>query len=127
MTTGWSRKTGLVAVSAGANMVLQIKNVNKEVRYLHLMTLKSNVDPWKSGRIRIRVAILSPGKEDKPLETSVEIDGNHQSSRGDPEHITHHFNLDFGGNKAPIGSDIMMSLELVEGSNFKILGIMLCS
>ena len=127
MTTGWSRKTGLVAVSAGANMVLQVKNVNKEVRYLHLMTLKSNVDPWKSGRIRIRVAILSPGKEDKPLETSVEIDGNHQSSRGDPEHITHHFNLDFGGNKAPIGSDIMMSLELVEGSRFKILGIMLCS
>lgn len=127
MTTGWSRKTGLVAVGTGANMVLQVKNVSKEVRYLHLMTLKSNVEPWKSGRIRFRVAILSPGKEDQALETSLEIDGYHESSSGDPEHITHHFNLDFGDNKAPIGSDIMMSLELVEGFSFKILGIMLCS
>ena len=127
MTTGWSRKTGLVAIGAGANMVLQVKNVNKAVRYLHLMTRKSNVEPWKSGRMRFRVAILSPGKMDQPLETSLEIDGYHQTSGADSEHITHHFNLDFGDNKAPIGSDIMMSLELVEGSSFKILGIMLCS
>lgn len=127
MSTGWSRKTGLVAISAGAKLVLQVKNVDKEVRYLHLMTLKSNVQPWITGKVRFRVGIWAPGKGDQPSETSFEIDGSHQTSSTDPEHITHHFNMDFGDNKAPIGSDIMWSLELVEGSTFKVLGLMLCS
>ena len=127
MSTGWSRKTGLVAINAGAKMVLQVKNIEREVRYLHLMTLKSNVEPWKIGKVRFRVGIWAPGKGDQPLETSFEIDGSHQTTSTDPEHITHHFNMDFGDNKAPIGSDIMWSLELVEGSNFKVLGLMLCS
>ena len=127
MSTGWSRKTGLVAISAGAKMVLKVKNVEKEVRYLHLMTLKSNVEPWTTGKVRFRVGIWAPEKGEQPLETSFEIDGAHQTSSTDPEHITHHFNMDFGDNKAPVGSDIMLSLELVQGSNFKVLGLMLCS
>jgi len=128
MGTGWSRKTGLVAISAGAQMVLQIKNITKEVRYFHLMTLKSNVEPWRTGKVRFRVAILVPGKENQaPLETSFEIDGSHVTKSQDPEHITHHYNMDFDTHKAPIGSDIMISLELVEGTNFKVLGLMLCS
>jgi hypothetical protein len=127
MSTGWARKTGLVAITAGAKIVLHIKNIEKEVRYFHLMTLKSNVNPWRTGKVRFRVAILAPGKENQPVETSFEIDGNHQTSKTDPEHITHHYNMDFEGNKAPVGSDIMLSLELVEGTNFKVLGLMLCS
>ena len=127
MTTGWSRKTGLVAVGTGANIVLKVEKINKDVRYLHLMTLKSNVEPWASGKIRFRVAILSPANVDHQLETSLEIDGNHLTSRTDPDHITHHFSLDFGENKAPKGSNVMMSLELMQGTSFKVLGIMLCS
>jgi hypothetical protein len=127
MSTGWSRKTGLVAINAGAQMVLQVKNIQKEVRYFHLMTLKSNVDPWRTGKARFRVAILAPGKESKPMETSFEIDGKHESKSEAPEYITHHYNMDFEGHRAPIGSDIMISLELVEGTIFKVLGLMLCS
>ena len=108
-------------------MVLQVKSINKKVRFLHLMTLKSNAEPWKSGKIRFRVAILSKRNESQPLETSFEIDGIHQTSQIDPEHITHHFNFDFKDKEAPTGSDIMLSLELLEGSTFKVLGIMLCS
>jgi hypothetical protein len=127
MSTGWSRKTGLVAISAGAQMVLQVKNIPKEVRYFHLMTLKSNVDPWRTGKARFRVAILAPGKENKPMETSFEIDGKHESKTEGAEYITHHYNMDFEGHRALIGSDIMISLELVEGTIFKVLGLMMCS
>jgi hypothetical protein len=125
MSTGWSRKTGLVAIDSGAQLILQIKNIPKEVRYFHLMTLKSNVLPWRDGTTQFRVAILAPGKN--PIETSFKIDGSHKSNKQEPEHITHHYNMDFGEQKAPIGSDIMLSLELVEGTNFKVLGLMLCS
>jgi hypothetical protein len=127
MSTGWSRKTGLVAINARASMVLRVPSIGKEVRYLHVMTLKSNVETWMIGKLHFKIAITLPENPDQPIQTSFEIDGIHRTNRKDPEHITHHYNMAFGNITAPIGSDIMMSLELVEGSSFKIFGIMLCS
>jgi hypothetical protein len=127
MSTGWSRKTGLVAIKAKASMILRVRNINKEVRYLHVMTLKSNVESWMIGKAQFRIAIILPENPDQPIQTSFLIDGIHQTNRKDPEFITHHYNMAFGNMTAPIGSDIMMSVELVEGSSFKIFGIMLCS
>lgn len=127
MTTGWSRKTGLVAMQAGAKMELEVKNITKEVRYFHLMTLKSNVDPWKTGKAKFRIASLPPGGNNKLVETSFDISGHHETDDDEAKHVTHHFNMELQDHKALIGSDIKVSVELVEGTNFKVLGLMLCS
>mmetsp|Transcript_41120 Transcript_41120/g.57839 ORF Transcript_41120/g.57839 Transcript_41120/m.57839 type:complete len:411 (+) Transcript_41120:321-1553(+) len=124
MSTGWSRKTGLVAVSPQASIIFSIKDIDRPVQFFHLMTLKSSAEPWRDGKAMFRVAILPPNKG-KPMETSFVIDGKHD---GGEQHITHHFNVDFeDSHKAPVGSDIMLSVELIEGTSFKVLGLMLCS
>lgn len=126
MSTGWSRKTGLVAINEGAQMMLKVPAIAKEVQYLHIMTLKSNADPWRKGKMRFRIAILMPGKENEPLQTSFELDGRHETKSDQPEHITSHYNVNFEGNRAPVGSDIMISMELIAGTSFKVLGVMIC-
>lgn len=126
MSTGWSRKTGLVAMQEGAQMVLEIKNITKEVRYFHLMTLKSNVDPWKTGKAEFRIALQS-GSDGKFIQTSFTISGYHETTDDKTKHVTHHFNLELQEQKALVGSDIKVFVDLVEGTNFKILGLMLCS
>jgi hypothetical protein len=123
MSTGWSRKTGLVAVASDAKIFFKVSNITKEVRYFHLMSLKSNGERWQNGKAEFRLAILPNGEASQAMETTFMIDGYHESDK----HITYHFTLDFEDNKAPVGSDIVMSVELVQGTSFKILGMMLCS
>ena len=131
MSTGWSRKTGLVAVEPKAQIVLAVHQTTQEIRYLHLMTLRSNQEPWNQGKARFRLAILPPNQQQQqqpqqqeaPQETSFEIAAYHDKDVP----VTYHFSLDFEQHKAPVGSDVMLSIELVEGQSFKVLGLMLCS
>jgi hypothetical protein len=124
MSTGWSRKTALVAVEPNALVLFKIPSIQKEVRYFHLMTLKSNGAAWKEGKARFRVAILDPVDKDKAsMEAYFDIDGYHDNDTD----ITYHFSVDLGVEKAVIGSDIMLSVEMLQGTGFKILGLMLCS
>jgi len=124
MSTGWSRKTGLVAVEQKANILFRISDIQKEVRYFHLMTLKSNKEAWRDGKARFRVAILDPQDKDKAsVEAQFDIDGYHDNETD----ITYHFSIDLGDQKAVIGSDVILSIEMLQGTGFKILGLMFCS
>jgi hypothetical protein len=125
MSTGWSRKTGLVAIEPNAQILFRIPNIQREGRYLHLMTLKSNGEMWNEGKARFRVAILDPKDKDKAsMEAYFDIEGFHESDTD----ITYHFSVDLGHTiRAIVGSDVMLSVEMLQGTAFKILGLMLCS
>lgn len=43
-----------------------------------------------------------------------------------PFSVSHPFEYDLKENKAETGSDITLSIDLVGGTTFKILGMMLC-
>jgi len=124
MSTGFSRKSGLVAMQPGAKIVFQFQDIANEIRYINLMTLKSNADEWKDGRAKFALLVKDKkgGSEDW-LETSFEIEGGHES----PTHITYHFGFDLKDNTAKVGSDVLFRIESVGDTSFKILGIMLCS
>ena len=124
MSTGFSRKSGLVAVEPEAKIVFQFKDIAKEIRYVNLMTLKSNADEWKDGRAKFSLLVNDKKAGSKDwLETSFEIEGGHES----PTHITYHFGFDLKANTAKMGSDVIFRIESVGTASFKILGIMLCS
>ena len=124
METGWSRRTGLFAVEPNAQVVFRIPNATQPIRYFHLMTLKSGESPWKDGMVQFRLAILpKPHTVGDAVETAFNISAAHDKVG----HVTYHFSVDFAGHAAPAGSDMMLSLELVRGSMFQVLGLMLCS
>ena len=124
MSTGFSRKSGLVAVEPEAKIVFQFKDIAKEIRYVNLMTLKSNADEWKDGRAKFSLLVNDKNAGSKDwLETSFEIEGGYES----PTHITYHFGFDLKANAAKTGSDVIFRIESVGTTSFKILGIMLCS
>lgn len=124
MSTGFSRKSGLVAVEPEAKIVFQFKDIAKEIRYVNLMTLKSNADEWKDGRAKFSLLVNDKNAGGKDwLETSFEIEGGYES----PTHITYHFGFDLKANAAKMGSDVIFRIESVGTASFKILGIMLCS
>jgi len=134
MSTGWSRKTGLVAIEPNANIVFSIQNISREIGFFHLMTLKSNTEPWKDGKARFRLAVINSGdnkQQQQAQETSFDISATHYYTPIDKNNkdvpVTYHFTVDFEKHKAPIGSNVMLSVEVVEGTSFKILGLMLCS
>jgi hypothetical protein len=134
MSTGWSRKVGLVATHANANILFRVAQIDRPVRSLHIMTLRSNGVEWQGSLARFRLAVMTPpsmsldhsNNMDAPqpkAETRFDVTGYHDSAK----HTTYHFTVDMTQYEAPIGSDLMVSVELVEGSRFKILGLMLCS
>lgn len=133
MSTGFSRKSGLVAIEPGASITFRFPSIQREVRHLNLMTLKSNGDAWVGGKARFALLVKEnkvgtgteevDGSNSQWQETSFTIDGSHES----PTHITYHFGVDLEDNRAKAGSDVELKVELVEGFSFKILGMMLCS
>ena len=44
-----------------------------------------------------------------------------------PPPITYHFEVDLEENRARVGDDVALTIELVSGPSFKVLGIVLCS
>ena len=124
MSTGFSRKSGLVAMQPGAKLVFQFQDVAKEIRYINLMTLRSSADEWKDGKAKFALLVNNKKGGSKDwLETSFEIEGGHAL----PTHITYHFGFDLKDNTAKVGSDVIFRIESVGATSFKILGIMLCS
>ena len=123
MSTGFSRKSGLVATETGAKVVFHLKDIAKDIRYINLITLKSNAEEWYDGKAKFALLVNDKTSGNDWVETSFEITGGHQS----PTHITYHFEVDLKENGAKVGSDVMLKVESVGASSFKILGMMLCS
>merc|ERR1712127_117957 len=106
MSAGYSRKTGLVATSPGAAIEFEFPAIDKEVRYINLMILKSNLPKWIGGVTKFQV-IVDEHKKGIPLkELSFEITGSH--SKDTP--ITYPVEVDLKDYKAPIGSTLKLQI-----------------
>lgn len=123
MSTGFSRKTGLVASSSDASITFELKNISKEVRFINLMVLKSNLPKFMDGIAQFTVVVDEQREGVQMKELSFEIDGSH--SKDTP--ITYPVEVDLKDYKAPIGSTVRLRISLVQGTSFKILGMMFCS
>jgi len=135
MTTGWSRKAGLVAVERNAKLVLALPNLPVAIRMINIMSVKSYSSKFLNSVARFHVSVLSKRPSDAitsaqndelffvKWSTSFDIQGTHSSMT----HITFPFALDLTENAAQIGDKLQVEVTLVSGTTFKILGMMLCS
>lgn len=123
ISTGFSRKAGLEAIEEGASVTLEFANITKEIEFIDLMTVKSYLAKFQNSRARFTVNIKTIDEKKQPQEIIFEVDGYHTSST----HVTFPIEVDLKGFSAPVGSDIAMKIDLISGSTFKIIGMLLCS
>eukprot|EP00586_Coscinodiscus_wailesii_P013399 CAMPEP_0172512810 /NCGR_PEP_ID=MMETSP1066-20121228/247329_1 /TAXON_ID=671091 /ORGANISM="Coscinodiscus wailesii, Strain CCMP2513" /LENGTH=564 /DNA_ID=CAMNT_0013292769 /DNA_START=6 /DNA_END=1700 /DNA_ORIENTATION=+ len=123
MDAGWSRKAGLEANSMDAAISLQVESIQKEVTFVTIMVLRTNLPKYQKSVAKFTLYV----NENKPgvdvREMSFEIEGYHDS----PTHITYPVEVDLKDYKAAVGSDLRLRIEMVGGNAFKILGILFCS
>ncbi len=122
---GWSRKDGWIASKADATFTLQFvatKNINTVTIYF----LRSWGEKWKDSKARFTVSRLLPNdKSDGKVVAELEIDGVHADE-------DYHYSLTQSeriqlGETVEMGEKINLRVDLLSGSHFKIMGLMLCS
>ncbi|KAL7440149.1 hypothetical protein ACHAXH_007885 [Discostella pseudostelligera] len=139
MTTGFSRKTGLVGKGVGSTMTLLFRGISRPIRRLDVITLRSTSPAWKDGAAKFvlvtggdvshgSVAAEESSKVAKEFSFEISADLIAEKWNGEDRHISYHYGVDLmkEENVAHLGTDVLLRIELTKGSRFKILGIMLC-
>ena len=120
---GWTNKLGFVAKKAKAKFVVAVKNLDRPIRVITLITMKSYGDKWEGSLARFDVSVSGSDKIAGVVRTSMDVAGVHNSTAS----ISHTsvMRLDKGGARK--GDDLMLEIELLGGTEFKIQGMMMCS
>lgn len=139
MTTGFSRKTGLVGKGVGSRMTLLFRGISRPIRRLDVITLRSTSPAWKDGAAKFVLVTggdVSHGSEAAEASSKVAKEFSFEISaelitetwNGEDRHISYHYGVDLIKEEsvAHLGTDVLLRIELTKGSRFKILGIMLC-
>ena len=130
MSAGYSRKTGLVATSPHAMITFEVPNISKEVQYINLMVLKSSLPQFRGGVAQFTIVVEDSDEDVEDKEMTFAIDGSVPDGDGDADAarpMTYPVEVDLKDFKAPIGSTLRLTIELIHGQSFKILGMMFCS
>jgi len=114
---GWKQKIGWVATKAEASFVMELPKVSKDVHVISLMYMKSYGEKWKDSRVKITILGSSSN-----TNTTTELRGSHESQVSiaftEEIHLTE-----------PVlqHSNLQLHVELVGGTTFKVLGLMVCA
>ncbi len=139
MTTGFSRKTGLVGKGVGSTMTLLFRGISRPIRRIDVITLRSTAQAWRDGAAKFVLVTgvdVSHGSEAAEASSKVAKEFSFEISaeliaekwNGEDRHVSYHFGVDLRKEKsvAHLGTDVLLRIILTKGSRFKILGIMLC-
>lgn len=125
MSEGWSVKDGWIASKAGATFTLQFA-ATKKLNTVSIYFLRSWGEKWKDSKAKFTVSRVLPNDEsDGKVIAELEIDGVHADE-------DYHYSLTQSeriqlGETVEIGEKINLRVDLLSGSHFKIMGLMLCS
>lgn len=118
---GSVEKLGLIATGANASMTVRLTNVDQVVQVINLQRIKSYGDKWAGSKAELTLLVEYPDKA--AYTTQFDVEGYHEAKNS----ISYPFEYDLKDNKATVGSNVTLSIDLVGGTTFKILGIMLCN
>ena len=121
-TGGWQNKLGLVADKAGASIVLELKNIENRIRFLTLDSLKSYGEKWANSEAQFNITIWK-NSSFVEHETSFRVKGYHNRTAS----ISSSYRLDLSAHSAKPGQTVTLQIQLVGGTMFKIIALMLCS
>lgn len=141
MTAGFARKTGLIGTGTGATMTLLFRNITRPVRRFDVVSLRSTSHAWKDGSAKFVLVTggdFSHGKEaaeassmmarEVSFDISADLNTGVSNYNGEDQHVSYHFGLDLDQSEASnsVGKDVLLRITLTKGTQFKILGLMLC-
>ena len=131
LAEGWGNKVGLIAAEANATFTLTFDKVEKDVKTVTLFFLRSYGEKWENSRAKFTI---SRGKENKDgdggesngdggvvIVSEEEISGVHNSSYS----LTLPQTFDLSETVFK-GETINIKVDLISGSTFKIMGMMIC-
>jgi hypothetical protein len=113
-------KPGLIATEANASITLQLTNIHKAVRMINIQRIKSYGEKWRESKAQFTVLVENQKKT--PCTAQFDVDGYHNAQKS----ISYPFEYDLKDDWAEKGSNITITIDLVSGTTFKILGMMLC-
>ncbi len=123
---GWQNKLGVVARKAGARMVLQLPNITTAIKVVTLHYLKSYGDKWQDSTANFTFSIhrQHPAHHHQYDQRSWQLQGFHDQETS----ISYPHTVDTGRvHQAQPGDTVNLEIELVGGSTFKILSLLLCN
>jgi len=126
---GWTNKLGWVAEKVGAKAVIAFDSLERPVRVVTLMSMKSYGEKWEGSEVKLTAAVtkaadnLTTKDANDTKFASIHISGSHNTSAS----VTHTDYLTLDGAGAEIGDSMTLEIELVGGKSFKIQGLMICS
>jgi hypothetical protein len=122
MSTGWSRKLGLVATKLNAVAQFDFPSMRQTAKILTIQSLKSYGDKWEGSQVQVLADVQTANSADWTRVLEEHIQGSHNSTSSID--YTAEFEL---GDSAVVGSNVRVQIILVGGTAFKITGMMLCS
>ena len=114
----WAQKVGIEASRPNASMTLRFKNIASDVKTVTIFFMKSYGEKWKDSRAKFSVRSSA---NETALFAEFELSGENDV----PYSLTYSekFELVTTVNK---GESLSLRFDLVKGSAFKVLGMMLC-
>jgi len=126
---GWSNKDGWIANKANATFGLRFPNVEKDVKTVSIYFLRSYGEKWAGSNARFTISRLLSNDDDANANATVvvehEIAGVH-ASEDYKYSLTLSETMSLSETVAK-GETLDIQVDLVAGSHFKIMGMMLCN
>ena len=132
---GWSNKIGWVANKANATFTLQFDNIQKDVNVVTIFLLRSYGEKWENSRAKFLISRVT-----KEETKGADGDGDGRVSNGTNVFLedeisgvhndTHSLTLSQELNLSDTihkGENLSIKVDLLSGSTFKIMGMMICT
>jgi len=120
---GWSNKVGWVAVKEDATFRLRFSRVAKDIKTVTIYFMRSYGEKWHKSKARITVYHVNSNSEQAVAETEVsgvweDDDYKYSLTQLETMHLS---------ETVAKGETIDIKVDLISGSTFKIMGLMLCN
>ena len=135
---GWSNKDGWIATKAGASFTLQFKNIQKNVKTVTLYFLRSYGDKWKDSNAKFTISRLKENTDDNGSNNATDAKEDVTTILSEEEIAGVHADEDYKysltlsqtislSDVVLKGETLNIEAELISGSHFKIMGMMICN
>lgn len=120
---GSQNKLGFVAKTRFASAKLLIPRIENRIQILTLHYLKSYGTRWQDSMARFDLRILRNNSTRQEYNTTFSAVGYHEIQAS----VAFSLKIDLEENAASIGDSVELQMTLVNGTEFKIISLMLCA
>jgi hypothetical protein len=123
--TGWSKKNGLIANKANATFSLRFPEVKNDVKTVTIYFMRSYGEKWEDSNAKFTMSRLLPNETNSTVVSEIEIAGVF-ANKNYTYSLTLSETMRLKETVAK-GETLDLQVDLVSGSHFKIMGMMLCN